>query len=308
MNGDSFTTVHPGDPLRIPAAMYNTLIEMIRRYKLSQLEMSAGIFSGAAKTQVLVRNSTASDCSRFAVLCVAGVEFSPDDDSFFEHLAFTGVVPDKSLAGRFAVLTEPIAAGELGRAVICGLCPVKVNIVDTAHRFADVTDSETDYLTSSITGAAEIIWAEEGTGLKWTICRLGVLQSQPATFWAKITGNTPLNGSGTAHATDPTTKWSYTFAEVEKTSAGYDGWQVKTGGRTGVCYNAAEVINATGAAALLGNGVVLGNLDYDGDGTYEFAPQPCPTDSVVEIRQVVRTDDSIEYWFTHENGIDGSCD
>ena len=45
-------------------------------------------------------------------------------------------------------------------------------------------------------------------------------------FWARVTGNSSL-GSG---------RWSYTFAEAEKTVAAYAGWTTLSGGRTGTAY------------------------------------------------------------------------
>src|SRR5687768_17273130 len=42
-------------------------------------------------------------------------------------------------------------------------------------------------------------------------------------------------------------RWTYSFSEAEKTSAGYGGWTAKSGGTTGTAYNFIEDQNgATG--------------------------------------------------------------
>jgi len=143
-------------------------------------------------------------------------------------------------------------------------------------------------------------------------------------FTARITASTKTNGTATAHATDPSTQWTYTFVEVEKTGTGYSAmtggtprtWTDRAGGRTGTAYNLIEDINtrithALGKTERMGNGVVLENLDYDSDNTYEFAPRPVPDETPVEIEVVcfkVGDTEYEEYWFSYENGVDGECD
>lgn len=136
-------------------------------------------------------------------------------------------------------------------------------------------------------------------------------------FWAKITGSSAANGSGTGHATDPATQWTYSFAEVHKTATGYGGWSVLSGGRSGSnnAYNLIEDINTDkddgDPPHLQGIGVVLEHLDYDGDDTYEFALQPCPNDVIVRmhvVRFMVGETEHTEYAFSYENGVDGECD
>lgn len=135
-------------------------------------------------------------------------------------------------------------------------------------------------------------------------------------FWAKITGSTPVNGSGTGHATDPSTQWTYSFIEVHKTARGYGGWSVLSGARSGSnnAYNSIEDINTDkddgDPPHLQGNGVVLEHLDYDGDDTYEFALQPVPDNVPVRmhvVRFMVGVTEHTEYWFTPTNGVDGEC-
>lgn len=110
-------------------------------------------------------------------------------------------------------------------------------------------------------------------------------------FWAKITAN----------STDGTNRWSYTFAEVYQSAAGYDHWDTVADGLTGTARNTLE--NMNGASGMLGNGVTVANLIA---GDADFALSPCPINAVVRVFRVdaAGTD---TYWFTYANGVDGGC-
>ena len=125
--------------------------------------------------------------------------------------------------------------------------------------------------------------------------------SAAAGFWARIT----------ASASAGDNQWTYTFTEVRKVVAGYSGWTVVVDGMSGTAYNSAEDINSD--SGVQGNGVDPDNLDTE---DYTFTIQPCPVLSIVRMYRVGFTseedgyegDNVVEYWFTHENGVDGSCD
>ena len=127
--------------------------------------------------------------------------------------------------------------------------------------------------------------------------------AEPAGFWARITGN---DG-------DPEYeyRWKYSWAEVKKSTAGYGGWIAD--GRTGSttvdpAYNSIEDINDGTPETVQGNGVDPDNLDGDGVTTFfSFALQPCTTGNPVWMREVVLADESVEYWFSYETGVDGAC-
>jgi hypothetical protein len=120
---------------------------------------------------------------------------------------------------------------------------------------------------------------------------------QAGYFWAKITG----------HVADGTNRWKYTWEEVEKTKAGYTAgaWTKVEGGKEGTAGNGlqarnlSEVINL--ATGMLGNGVNTSSLV----GT--FAVIPCPTGNPVLMQTIKLPDNTIEYFFDHQNGIDGAC-
>ena len=124
-------------------------------------------------------------------------------------------------------------------------------------------------------------------------------------FWAKITGNSIGNGTGTAHITDPTTKWTYSFEEVYKATAGFGGWATLSGGRSGTdtARNSIDDINTTTGADRMGTGLKLSNMDVDDDSNYELALRPVPDNVIVWMRDVTIAS-SVEYWFNYETSAD----
>ena len=79
-------------------------------------------------------------------------------------------------------------------AMALGLCPVKITVENEDHAFADVNDGEAATLKSTATGAAQILWKEDGTGEKWAVVRLGVPAGLPPIYKATAvqSGNTVM--------------------------------------------------------------------------------------------------------------------
>ena len=74
----------------------------------------------------------------------------------------------------FAVAVEPIADGEIGRALALGVTPAKVEIVHEEDLCAEpVPGSTSGAMRSTNVGYARIVWKEDGTGEKWCFIRLG---------------------------------------------------------------------------------------------------------------------------------------
>ena len=90
-------------------------------------------------------------------------------------------------------------------------------------------------------------------------------------IWVKITGSTLI-------AAPNDTRYTYSWAEVEWTGAGYSGWTTKTAGRTGTnnAYNLAEVPLKT------------------------FRFRPVPNDTIVLLHQIRTT----VYWFNGDENAD----
>ncbi len=174
--GDTLKRVKPGDSLAIPASTFNTFVDAAQDFLRRQRDIGRTPAAERPPFEtVLLKNASGADRSRFDVLGIDGPVFTPTDslETFTNGIALVGVTPTASHAGDFAVLVEPIQAGQIARACILGACPVKVNVVSASDAFADVEAGVTGRLQSGSSGAARILWKESGTGEKWAVVRLG---------------------------------------------------------------------------------------------------------------------------------------
>ncbi len=165
------------------------------------------------------------------------------------------------------------------------------------RKFNDMVDAVNPLLNMRGSGGIQVKYTQGGVGLSLSMNQL--LPRIPkgkgsSIFWAEITGNTSLGSN----------QWTYSFKEVEKTSAGYGGWTDIDNGRTGTdtAYNFIEDMND--GLTTEGNGVDVDNLDT---ADYTFTIQPAPTGLTVEMHEIFNGTD-MEFWFMYENGVDGTCD
>ncbi|MFA5291956.1 MAG: hypothetical protein WC496_02865 [Phycisphaerae bacterium] len=177
--GDSFKRVQAGQKLAVSARAYNAMLDTAEAYQRSKLNGGSGVGSGGDSQIVLVKNSSGWDASRFDVLGISGVVFSPTDSAaltqFKNSIVLTGHTPSTNdhEGGRFVICAEPIPDGSIGRAWAYGVCQVQINATDEAHKFADVRDGDHTLLDSAEGGAVSILWKEAGTGTKWAVVRFG---------------------------------------------------------------------------------------------------------------------------------------
>lgn len=123
------------------------------------------------------------------------------------------------------------------------------------------------------------------------------------TFKARILNSTP--------STEGPNRWDYQFAEVIKNGPGYDGWALRTNGRTGDAFNYIELPNSD--SGVQGNGIDLETLPEG----FEVKPAyPSLPNGVVVDMEMVRwamvdgnnvVDSGLEYWFYGYNPVDGEC-
>jgi len=179
--GDILKKVHAGDPLRIPAATFNTLIDVARDHLASRQNSARqpGMALPPPGVILMIRNDSGSDRDRFEVLGLDEPVFPPEDNTadISRGPAMSGIYPvDPDHVGAFVVLLEPIAAGSVGRAMIQGAVPVQVDFADAGtNTWADISDGVTANLKAMATGSARILWrtGEPGdTGIEWCICEL----------------------------------------------------------------------------------------------------------------------------------------
>ncbi len=249
--GDTLKKVKPGDPLVIPAATFNTFVDAARDYlQRRHCQSQQGTPSGRHNCIIHVRNDSGADRERYEVLGIDSPIFDPagDEEAFMNTPAVSGVTPaEEDHAGKFVVLLEPVAVGELALAVAAGAVPVRVDVPDEdyPYRLAEVTDGSASHLTAAKNGSAVILWREGGTGVQWALVRLGNLpqsavfpvdlaqyggsqgdDQNPATWTYDVTD--PLTGQTLASGVDPTAaphKWQRpSVGYVIPATFGYAHW------------------------------------------------------------------------------------
>ena len=218
--GDHLKKVQSGDPLKIPAATFNTFIDAARDFQARTSNRGRNVEPGFRRSGIVpVKNASGTDCGRFSVLGIDSPVFTPPEglESFQNQVVLVGATPSESAhAGGFVILLEPIADCEIGMACVDGVVPVQVDVTDTEHEYADLDDGQTGWLASGISGSARILWKETGTGLKWAVVRLGV-GCPPALFPVAVTVSGGSAGSPTEDCS-----LTYTVKDLNGTVLGTD--------------------------------------------------------------------------------------
>lgn len=171
--------VSAGDPLRISAREWNTLVEVGDAWRSGLLTAVGGGPTGAAFNGVIVpvKNDTGSTIDRFHAAAIGDPLFSPTDSSqtFKNQIGggLTGETMSSSYFGKFAVFQETVANGKIGRACIHGLTVAQITVNHADHDRVDVDTAGGSKLVSQFYGAGQILYKESGTGTKWAIIRIG---------------------------------------------------------------------------------------------------------------------------------------
>ena len=181
--------VRQGEAVTIKAATWNSFLdaaEFARRAR--RLVGAEAVPSGFGGNMVYVRNKCGETIPRFGAVVLADAVIPHDaasEDLECDTPAFDGVPAEGGEESEseeesekevrpFAVAVEPIADGEIGRALALGVTPAKVEIVHEEDLCAEpVPGSTSGAMRSTNVGYARIVWKEDGTGEKWCFLRLG---------------------------------------------------------------------------------------------------------------------------------------
>jgi hypothetical protein len=176
---DPWRKVIPGEEVQFSASAWNAMLaaaaaEQQRRHS-KRVEEQDQRRDGDI---VRVWNATNQTLPARAVLGLAGPIFRPSDsvEAFLREVAFRGVVPEASHAGRFCVTLEPARPGQVVRAFLDGVTHARVEVLDPAHICADAEPGNTINLVTSESGSAQILMIEDapyGGGKSWAVVRLG---------------------------------------------------------------------------------------------------------------------------------------
>lgn len=177
--GDDLKHVQSGDPLRISARTFNTMLDAARDFRARQHGTSSEARPAASNHDVvLVRNLSDRDIvKRFGILALDGLLFEHDDNpDYYVRPCFRGVLPEwPEHAGKFVVLLGPAAKDAIVPAVISGVVPCYLNRRAERHRFADLeTDANQEHrrLRSREDGPAEILYDADSVNYP-SLVRLG---------------------------------------------------------------------------------------------------------------------------------------
>jgi hypothetical protein len=233
--------VQSGDDLVIPASTYNAFIDAARGYQAGPMQRAGNYQSGQSSTDIIyIKNTCGAARARFEILALGAPLFLPTvaPDEFKNRIVLSGIAPTSSTPpGRFAVLLEPLAINAIGRAQVSGVCPAYVNFAADTDSFANVATGAYNMAGGS-SGAAEVLWKETGTGLKWAIVRLGntvaaaAATASSSIFVARVVSN--ISGAG--------------YYVREQTIASDGTWSDKAGASNIIAVNLAENGIGPGAA------------------------------------------------------------
>lgn len=207
-----------GEPLSISASDWNAAMDATRdflnRRNIGQPQGDADTDSG----MVLVKNASGADVDRFGILGIDSILFTPTDNlnGFKNQACLTGVAPTVAdHTGKFVIAAEGIPAGKIGRCYLQAVCPVQVETVASDFPpFADVKASSLTQLIANTVGAAQILYRESGTGVKWAIVRVGSSR-RTNMIPVQVTKDGGADGSATTQAT-----WTYTAKTLQAVTLG----------------------------------------------------------------------------------------
>ena len=181
--------VRQGEAVSIKAATWNSFLDAAEFAKRARRLVGAeAVPSGFGGNMVYVRNKCGETIPRFGAVVLADAVIPHDaasEELECETPAFDGVPAEGGEESEseeegekevrpFAVAVEPIAEGEIGRALALGVTPAKVEIVHEEDLCAEpVPGSTSGAMRSTNVGYARIVWKEDGTGEKWCFIRLG---------------------------------------------------------------------------------------------------------------------------------------
>lgn len=171
--------VQTGDPIQIKASTWNSFIDAAEYVKNLQSDQTGGVLKSSNHNGiVLLKNGESTLFPRFSAMAIADVLIRPD----VNEQEFSGKCP--AFLGRkvttayeeypYAVLLEPVDAGKIGRALLLGIVPAKVSILDPDHKFAEpIVGNSAGAMQSAENGVARILWKAGNTGTQWCMLQLG---------------------------------------------------------------------------------------------------------------------------------------
>lgn len=195
--------VRSGEAVAIRASTWNAFIDAANYVKEARLKSGAkGVSSGLDVGIVRLKNAEDAAYSRFSALVITGVCVTAETNED-EFLSCPPVFEGRKMTAEregmaYAIIVEPIAAGEIGRAMMLGVTPAKVTINSADDGYAvPKANSSAGALESSSTGTARILWRAGSSGEQWCVLQLGGAgagQAEDKALMCKVTGGSATAG------------------------------------------------------------------------------------------------------------------
>ena len=169
--------VATGEKFQVKASTWNSFIDAAAHHKNTQLKLGSGALRSNSKTGIiLVRNDSGSLLEQFMPVVLDDLIIQPDNEE--KEQEFKSRIP--VFSGRkvsadnkdkpFTILQVPLESEKIGKALLQGITPAKVNIGNESHEYAKL---DATGLVSACNGIGRILWKESGTGEKWVLLQLG---------------------------------------------------------------------------------------------------------------------------------------
>jgi hypothetical protein len=197
-----YTRTNKGDKLRqtLDHEIINAFKEAAKKSAQTSSTLT-GARSGDGTGIITVKNISGASVQRFGILGLGDVLILPDDNlsHFKDAITFKGDTPAQANHfGKFCVVQEPIDDDAIGTAMVSGVTPVLINVLNKDHVWADVEDGGLSRLESKLSASAQILWREdledeEEVEEVWAIVRLSTRRKNNLGIYsAQMSTSSPL--------------------------------------------------------------------------------------------------------------------
>jgi len=186
---DALKKVRAGDKIEFSARMTNHFIDAAQDFLNRQQNVTRKNATPPQRTPGIIdiKNESGQDRPRFGILGLGEIMFAPEENEtgFLNNFAMRGILPTEAdHLGKFAILQVPLKENAIGKAMVFGLTPVKLNVTGDNKNFqyAEIREFESpDYAYTKLDlvpiGSAKVRWKEPGTGEKWGLVQVGITPS-----------------------------------------------------------------------------------------------------------------------------------
>jgi hypothetical protein len=162
-----------GQRIQFSADFINRLIDIANL----DLENLGKPTTNSTNNIIQVINETGEAVPANGIMALKDSLIEPDTDDYEEGRfrsvkpQFTTEMAEKNEHDRMlCIALDTIDVDAAGRALVYGVVPVKVNMIEEDHKYATIiTGGNVEKLESASVGPVQILWVDAGTGDKWAL-------------------------------------------------------------------------------------------------------------------------------------------